>query len=90
MARVRERALERFVPARVSPDETGLDRVQVSRPAGDAAGQPVQPVVPPRFPAGTRDLSFWVAAEMRAGGAYAHSTLALNTLASQHAASARE
>jgi phenylalanyl-tRNA synthetase beta chain len=27
------------------------------------AGRPVQPVVPPRFPAGTRDLSFWVAVE---------------------------
>jgi AhpD family alkylhydroperoxidase len=27
----------------------------------------------------------WVAAEMRAGGAYAHSTLALHVLADQHA-----
>jgi AhpD family alkylhydroperoxidase len=34
--------------------------------------------------------AIWVAAEMRAGGAYAHSTLALNALAPQHAASARE
>jgi AhpD family alkylhydroperoxidase len=34
--------------------------------------------------------AIWVAAEMRAGGAYAHSTLALNALAHQHAASARE
>lgn len=28
--------------------------------------------------------AIWVAAEMRAGGAYAHSTLALNALAHQH------
>ena len=28
--------------------------------------------------------AIWVAAEMRAGGAYAHSTLALNALAPQH------
>jgi AhpD family alkylhydroperoxidase len=28
--------------------------------------------------------AIWVAAEMRAGGAYAHSTLALNVLAHQH------
>ncbi len=28
--------------------------------------------------------AIWVAAEMRAGGAYAHSTLALEALASQH------
>jgi hypothetical protein len=26
----------------------------------------------------------WVAAEMRAGGAYAHSTLALDVLANEH------
>jgi len=29
--------------------------------------------------------AIWVAAEMRAGGAYAHSTLALHALADQHA-----
>lgn len=29
--------------------------------------------------------AIWVAAEMRAGGAYAHSTLALHALAEQHA-----
>ncbi len=34
--------------------------------------------------------AIWVAAEMRAGGAYAHSTLALDALAHQHAASAGE
>ena len=34
--------------------------------------------------------AIWVAAEMRAGAAYAHSTLALNALAHQHAASAKE
>jgi hypothetical protein len=28
--------------------------------------------------------AIWVAAEMRAGGAYAHSTLALHALAHQH------
>jgi hypothetical protein len=28
--------------------------------------------------------AIWVAAEMRAGGAYAHSTIALHTLANGH------
>ena len=32
--------------------------------------------------------AIWVAAEMRAGGAYAHSTLALDTIEHRHPASA--